>query len=71
MVEITGLRRPCAQLDSVQPGLMAAVLGREADGTLILKCGVMGVVIEEGEVRAGDPIRVLMPPLPHEPLERV
>ena len=71
MVEITGLRRPCAQLDSVQPGLMAAVLGREADGTLILKCGVMGVVLAGGEVRAGDPIRVLMPPLPHEPLERV
>jgi MOSC domain-containing protein YiiM len=31
----------------------------------------MGIVIEGGEVRAGDSIRVALPALPHLPLERV
>src|SRR3954454_8837203 len=29
VVEVTGLRNPCAQLDAFRPGLMAAVLGRD------------------------------------------
>ena len=32
VVEVTGLRNPCLQLDRFQPGLMAAVLGRDEDG---------------------------------------
>lgn len=71
VVEITGLRNPCAQLDGFQPGLRAAVLDRDADGGLIRKSGVMGIVIAGGEVRPGDPIRAELPPLPHRPLERV
>ncbi|MCW3475665.1 MOSC domain-containing protein [Limobrevibacterium gyesilva] len=71
VVEITGLRNPCAQLDHFRPGLMAAVLGRDADGRLILKAGVMGVVLAGGDVRPGDPIRITLPPEPHTPLERV
>jgi MOSC domain-containing protein YiiM len=30
VVEVTGLRNPCHQLDGLHPGLMAAVLGRDA-----------------------------------------
>lgn len=71
IVEITGLRNPCAQLDGFQQGLTAAVLDRAADGSLIRKAGVMGIVIAGGEVRAGDTIRIAFPPLPHRPLERV
>lgn len=71
VVEITGLRNPCAQLDRLQPGLMAAVLDRDAQGQLIRKAGIMGVVLAGGEVRAGDPIRVELPPAPHKPLEAV
>src|SRR5918997_3274272 len=37
VVEVTGLRNPCAQLDRIQPGLMAATLGRDARGNLIRK----------------------------------
>jgi MOSC domain-containing protein YiiM len=71
VVEVTGLRNPCAQLDSFQPGLMAAVLDRDAAGRLVRKAGIMGVVLVGGEVRPGDPIRVTLPPEPHRPLERV
>ena len=52
-------------------GLMAAVLDRDADGNLIRKAGVMGVVVAGGEVRAGDPIRVELPATPHRPLDPV
>ena len=71
IVEITGLRNPCAQLDKIRPGLMQATLDRDAQGNLIRKAGVMGVVIAGGEVRTGDPIAVELPPEPHRPLEPV
>lgn len=71
VIEITGLRNPCAQLDGLQPGLMAAVLERGADGRLIRKAGVMAIVLAGGEVRPHDPIGVTLPPLPHRPLEPV
>ncbi|TCP59136.1 MOSC domain-containing protein [Tumebacillus sp. BK434] len=71
IVEITGLRNPCAQLDRFQPGLMQAVLDQDASGNLIRKAGVMAIVLEGGEVRAGDAIRIELPPEPHRPLERV
>ncbi len=71
VVEITGLRNPCAQLDRIQPGLMAATLGRDARGNLVRKAGIMGVVITGGEVRPGDPICVELPPQPHRTLAPV
>jgi len=67
VVEVTGLRNPCVQLDGIQPGLMAATLGRER-GELVRKAGIMGVVVTGGEVRPGDPIRVELPAPPHHPL---
>ncbi|TFY99331.1 MOSC domain-containing protein [Ramlibacter henchirensis] len=71
LVEVTGLRNPCSQLDKFQPGLMAAVLDRRPDGTLLRKAGVMGVVLEGGEVRAGDAIDVLSSSAAHRPLQPV
>jgi MOSC domain-containing protein YiiM len=71
VIEITGLRNPCAQLDGLQPGLLAAVIERDADGRLIRKAGVMAVVLAGGEVRPHDPIRVRLPPPPHHALEPV
>ena len=71
IVEVTGLRNPCAQLDRIQPGLMAATLGRDKHGNLVREAGIMGVVIAGGEVRTGDPIRVELPPQPHRPLAPV
>jgi MOSC domain-containing protein YiiM len=71
IIEITGLRNPCAQLDGLQKGLMAAVLDRDADGHLIRKAGVMAVVVAGGVVRPGDAIIVELPPTPHQPLAPV
>lgn len=71
VVEVTGLRNPCVQLDTFQQGLMAAVLGRDDDGNLVRKSGVMAIVVTGGDVRPGDPIAVNLPPPPHTPLERV
>jgi len=68
VVEITGLRNPCVQIDRYQTGLMKAVLDKDEKGNLIRKAGVMGIVIAGGEVRAGDAIRVEMPSGTHQPL---
>ncbi|HYI30397.1 MAG TPA: MOSC domain-containing protein [Bradyrhizobium sp.] len=71
VVEITGLRNPCIQIDDFQKGLMAATLDKDADGNLIRKAGVMSIVISDGEVRPGDAIRVELPAEPHYPLRPV
>ncbi len=71
VVEVTGLRNPCAQLDTYQQGLMAAVLDRDAEGGLIRKSGVMAIVRAGGEVRPGDVIRVEYPVAPFPRLEPV
>jgi MOSC domain-containing protein YiiM len=71
VVEITGLRNPCRQLDGLQPGLMAATLERDADGALIRRAGVMAVVVAGGVVRPGDAIAVQAPAGPHRALEPV
>ena len=71
VVEITGLRNPCAQLDQIQHGLMAAVLDRDEQGNLVRKAGVMGVVVASGLVRPGDAVAVELPREPHRPLEPV
>jgi MOSC domain-containing protein YiiM len=68
LVEITGLRNPCVQLDRFMPGLMNAVLGRDERGGLIRKAGVMGIVLATGEVAVGDRIQVDLPALPHRAL---
>ncbi len=71
VIQVTGLRNPCTQLDGFQQGLMAAVLDRDAQGNWVRKAGIMGIVIVGGDVRPGDAIRVELPPQPHTPLERV
>lgn len=71
VVRVTGLRNPCAQLDGFRPGLMRALLGRDAAGGLVLKAGIMAVVLRGGRLRAGDGLRAELPPMPHRPLARV
>ncbi len=71
VVEVTGLRDPCSQLDNLQAGLKAAVLDQDENGNLIRKAGVMSIVLVGGEVKAGDPIIVELPPQPYQPLETV
>jgi len=71
VVEVTGLRNPCSQLDGFQQGLMAATLDQDADGNLIRKAGVMSIVLADGDVRPGDAIGVELPNEPRGTLRPV
>ncbi len=68
VIEVTGLRNPCVQIDRFQKGLMKAVLDKDEQGNLIRRSGIMGIVLEGGEVKPGDAIRVELPPEPHQRL---
>jgi MOSC domain-containing protein YiiM len=61
VVELTGYRNPCVQIERFRPGLMTAVMGRDSDGVVVLRGGVMAVVRESGTVRAGDVVQVEAP----------
>ncbi|MFF0745244.1 MOSC domain-containing protein [Streptomyces sp. NPDC004111] len=71
VVEVTGLRNPCAQIDGFQRGLLKQVVGRDAEGAVVHKAGIMSVVHTGGVVRPGDTITVELPAEPHRRLERV
>lgn len=71
VVELTGLRNPCVQIDRFQPGLMKAVLDRDPEGNLVRKAGVMAIVAADGTIRPDDAITVHLPAEPHEPLRAV
>lgn len=71
VLRVTGLRNPCPQIENFEPGLLKAVVDRDADGHVVRKAGVMSVVLAGGTVQPGDAISVQLPPLPHHALERV
>ena len=71
VIELTGLRNPCFQLDGIVPGLMQAVLEKGPGRTVVRKSGVMAIVIAGGEVSVGDPIVVIHTPDPYAPLAPV
>ncbi len=68
LIEITGLRSPCIQINAFADGLMAATLDKAPDGSLIRKSGVMAVVITSGDVRVGDAITLASVPMEFEAL---
>lgn len=71
VVELTGLRNPCRQIDAFHRGLLKQVVGRDEAGEVVRKAGIMGVVRATGTVRPGEPIAVELPDGPHRRLERV
>lgn len=71
LVAVTGLRNPCAQIESFQPGLLGQVRYRDEDGDWVRRAGFMAVVVLGGAVSIGDSIEVGLPPGPHRPLQRV
>jgi MOSC domain-containing protein YiiM len=71
VVELTGLRNPCSQIDKFQSGLTAAVLDRDAAGELVRKAGVMAVVLQGGEIRPGDGVAIELPEGDQRPLAPV
>lgn len=66
VVEVTGLRNPCVQLDRFQDGLMKRLV---PEGERL--AGVMGVVRAGGTVRAGDTVAVQVPSGERRPLAPV
>ena len=71
VLEITGLRNPCYQLEDFHNGLMAAVLEKDTEGNLIRKAGVMSVVKEGGRISKADGIQIIYPAAPHQKLDVV
>ncbi|KOX45548.1 MOSC domain-containing protein [Streptomyces sp. NRRL F-7442] len=71
VLEVTGLRNPCLQIDTFRDGLLKQVVGRDEAGNLVRKAGIMSIVRHGGTVRPGDAITVELPSEPHRPLDRV
>jgi len=71
VIEVTGLRNPCKYLNEIAPGLLKACLSKHEDGTNFPQSGVMGIIIADGDVKAGDDIQIMPPPEPHQRLEPV
>ncbi|WP_329570908.1 MOSC domain-containing protein [Kitasatospora sp. NBC_01266] len=71
VVEVTGLRNPCSQIEHFQDGLLKLVAHRDESGALVRKAGIMGIVLTGGGIRPGDPVDVELPPGPHRVLDRV
>lgn len=71
IIEVTGLRNPCGQIEQFRPGMLKAVLGKGPDGAIVRKAGVMAIVIRGGDIAVGDEVRVELPPQPHLSLQRV
>jgi MOSC domain-containing protein YiiM len=70
VVQLTGLRTPCVQIDRYRAGLLKAVAGRADDGSVVLRAGVMAVVTREGTVRSGDPVTAESPQV-FVPMQRI
>jgi len=71
VLELTAMRNPCVWIERFMPGLLAQVKTTDEDGKVIRKAGVMSIVLQGGEVHAGDPIAVTLPPLPHRALQPI
>src|SRR5215475_452445 len=71
VVEVTGLRNPCSQINDFRSGMLKAVLDKDEQGHVIRKAGIMAIVVRSGSVKTGDPIRVDLPDQPHRPLDCV
>lgn len=71
LLALTGLRNPCVQIDAFQDGLQGAMFGRDDNGKLVRKTGVMSVVVNGGEIRPGDPIAVALPPGDPIPMQKI
>ncbi len=50
VMEVTGLGNPCQQIENFQAGLQSKLVVRNAEGKLVRKCGIMGIVKIGGRV---------------------
>ena len=61
VVEVTGLRNPCTQINGISDGLMKELVFVDDTGETVRLAGVMSIVLTGGVVRPGDGIRVVPP----------
>ncbi|MBD8583421.1 MOSC domain-containing protein [Frigoribacterium sp. CFBP 8766] len=71
VVEVTGLRNPCVQIDGLEAGLMRELVTRDDEGQVVRKAGVMAVVLAGGRVAPGDSVGVELPEGEHAALQPV
>ena len=71
VIVITGVRRPCIQIDGFQKGLVRELNDKDESGKVIMKSGIMGIILASGTVKTNDEITVELPPEPHQPLKPV
>ncbi len=69
IVEVTGLRTPCSQIDAFRKGLQQQMWGpRDTTNQKTRRAGIMSTVHTGGLVYPNDTIRITLPPEPHIPL---
>jgi MOSC domain-containing protein YiiM len=71
VLEVMGLRNPCAQIDNLKSGLLSKVVKRDNEGNLFRKAGIMCIAKASGRVQPNDLIEIVLPKPPFEKLERV
>jgi MOSC domain-containing protein YiiM len=71
VIELTGLRNPCAQINTYRDGLLSAFRSENSDGEIVRRAGIMAIVVNGGTIRAGDEIRITTPHGKSEPLRPV
>jgi MOSC domain-containing protein YiiM len=64
VLQITGYRTPCSQIDALRPGLMKAVFTPDKRPN----AGIMAIVLTSGHIHPGDEIHITLPAEPHQPL---
>ena len=71
VVELTGLRTPCKQIEAFRPGLLKRLVSRDAANKALAKAGVMAIVLQGGEVQQNNRIEVVYPAAPHLSLQMI
>ena len=71
VIELTGLRTPCKQIEAFQPGLLRLLLDWTAPPKRRSLAGVMAVVLRSGSVQAGQRVGIELPHGSPQPLEHI
>jgi len=71
IIEITGLRNPCHQLNQIKDGLMQKLVFKTENGDVVRLCGVMAIVLRGGDIKEGDEIQAILPKKPYIALQKV
>ena len=71
VIEMTGLRNPCHQLNQIKDGLMQTLVFKNESGDIVRLCGAMGIVLQGGDIQVGDKIDIILPEKPYIALQKV